>query len=352
MKRQMLWVIVLLLVFSLACASFGGKGTEVPDPAETQQPGDAEQPEPVQTEEADESPPALDANALAGLDSYRSRVTIKITLDDGTEESISIEQEAIREPYAQRMVMTSDTADSPGSVEIIQVGQTQWMRFGEEWIQTEANPEEGSIFEESSLISPDDFSGLGEDNDYKYLGKEKVNGVQTRHYSLKANPLTLAAMLGSTNLDEASVEVWVANENNLPEFPVRYVITAKGEVEEGKTGAMLMEQDVYDINASFTIEPPADAATGGLPEDVPAYPGATGLSAFGGTTMFETTDDVATVTEFYRGALADNGWAQGETTDMEGLTMDTWSKEGRTLSLMISSTDAGGASVMITIEGE
>lgn len=123
------------------------------------------------------------------------------------------------------------------------------------------------------------------------------------------------------------------------------VITYKGELETGKPGTGTITQEVFDVNVAFTIEPPAEALAGGLPEDVPMYPGSTEVTAIGGMVSFQAPDDAATVTAFYDGALADNGWEK----DAEAY-IPSWSKEGRQLTLYVSDEDEGGSSVVIMIE--
>ncbi len=347
MRRWMLALVAGLLLFSLACAGLGGGSKETETPAATKETGGATAEateEPTQEPAVDdETLPEVSDDALKGLNSYRTKMTVRTEYDDGTVQEISLIQEYIREPYATRMVMESvGGEDDTGQIEMIQVGTTQWINFGGQWMQSETT-DDGSGFGEDTMINYSDITtGLGKD-DYKYLGRETVNGIRTKHYRL-----TLAASealaLGSS-IDEATSEVWIADESGLPAFTVRMVVTYKGDIETDKPGTGTIMQDVYDVNKNFTIEPPEEALAGGLPEDVPMYPGATELTVMSGMVSFKSADDAATVTAFYDEALAENGWEK----DAEAF-MPTWNKEGRQLQLYVSDEDAGGSSVVIMID--
>ncbi len=375
MKRWMLLLVAALLVFSLACSVLGGdEGTAEPGtPGETgdetpisqengesvADDGDADDADDDADDAAaddagddddddddDAEMPVIDENALEGLDSYRSTFHMRMEADDGTIEDMFIEQDAIRDPFAQRMVMRSEGEgeDESFSIEIIQIGDTQWMNFGDgDWMQTQMDETE-SLFDDE-LFSVDEFTASTEDQDYEYLGKEKVNGVRTRHYRMTLDALEMAILPGTSDIEEVVADIWVADESDLPEFTVRFTMEFKGEIDEGVQGTMTFTQDVYDINEKFTIEPPEGASETGLPDDVPMYPDATEFTSFAGFVNFHVADDVDTVTAFYDAELQSAGW----TTDGDEY-FPTWEKDGRTVQLMITASDDGGCDVMIMLE--
>lgn len=349
MKRWTMVLVAALLLFSLACAGLGGGSDETETPVVTQEPGAVQQPTTKPTEEPTEEPvddetlPEVDAEALKGLDSYRTTMTMRSEFEDGTAQEVSIRQEYIREPFATRMVMESvgeEEDPAAGQMEMIQVGTTQWINFGGQWMQSETTDDASSF--EDSLIDYDDFTSGLEEDDYEYLGRETVNGIKTKHYRLEVTSLEALA-LGS-DITEASSEIWIADESGLPTFTVRLIVTYKGDIEADKPGTATISQDVYDVNQDFVIEPPAEALAGGLPEDVPMYPGGTELTTMSGMISFTAPDDAATVTAFYDEALVENGWEK----DAEAF-MPTFQKEGRDLQLYISDEDTGGSSVVIMI---
>jgi len=360
MKRWMMVLMAVVLLLAPACGG-GGKETETPvatatesetpvltkEAPTTESGGGTQQQTPEPTQENDDNAvPTVSPDALKNLDSYRTKTIMRSEFEDGTTEEVSLLQECIREPFATRTVMATigETEDATGQMEMIQVGTTQWINFGGQWMQTETT-DDISTFEDNLITFEDITSGVTGD-EYKYLGRETVNDLSTKHYRLDLSSVQAAAMFG-TNVTEASSEVWIANESKLPPFMVRMIVTYKGDIETDRPGTATITQDVYDVNKSFTIEPPEEALAGGLPEDVPMYPGGTELTTMSGMVSFKTVDDAATVTAFYEKALSDNGWGK----DPEGF-VPTWTKEGRTLELYVSDEETGGASVVIMIQAE
>lgn len=380
MKRWMWLMVVALLVVSLACSAFGLGGdsdsaeeppTEMESgdkPKDTQdddgdavaQPGGEEE-ETAGEEDGDagddDADLAIEVESLDGLDSYRARMVSRFEYDDGDVEQMTIEQDAIREPYASRMLMTSVgmSEDEGGdtSFEMIQVGSEQYIRFGEEWMQSTVE-DEMSTFEEDAMVSAEDIESIADSSNYEYLGKETISGVRCRHYRFEADPDDLGFIYDLEgeegdmwNWEKVEGEVWIADESDLPDISVRFTWTATGELDDGRTGKLIFEHEVYDINASFTIEPPAEALSGGLPEDVPMYPDATGITSMAGFVTFTAPDDVDTVTAFYDEQLAAFGWTKGGDE-----FFPEWEKDGRTLQLMISEDDAGASVTIMLNEGE
>jgi hypothetical protein len=361
MKRWFWLLIGLLLIISMSCRFLPGRATEDDDQPETAVtavvvPEDNEDsddgPAPDTSDEDDGPAPdtsdedeglMIDSDALDQLSSYRATIAWRTEKADGTVESFQMEQWATRDPSAQRFIMESEDGD----VEFIQIGSDTWMRFGTEWMQTSSESE--SDFADI-LSGGDDWISSVEDGDSEYVGQERVNDINTRHYRVKYNAGLLNWFDESDGVDtinEGMADVWIADEPDLPRFAVKYAMELEGSTE-GAEIKMTMTQDVYDINQPFTIEAPE--GVGGLPDDVPVYPGATDLTSMTAFTMFSTVDDVATVTEFYEEALSDAGWQQQE----DGMVSDemvstSWEKDGTTLSLMITS-GSDGTSVMISVE--
>ena len=309
-------------------------------------------------DEASESPgggeadlPDLAEDALSELNSYRARFSWTLEKADGSTETFVMEQGATREPPAQYYSMESDGE----GMEYIQVENTLWMRYGEEWMQSSSD-EAGDLTEDfgSVLMNGSDLYGEIEDEDYKLIGTETVNGIKTQHYEVTYNQSWLS-LLDTENLDKVekgTADVWIADQSGLPAFLVRFEVELNGTVDgEDVTGTIT--QEVYDVNSGFTIEPPADAEVGGLPDDIPVYPEAEEFMTFGSMTTFMVTDDVSTVNEFYQSALEDAGWTQdeGSAMNMEGMATSTWTKGEETLTLnVVSNEDEGGTQVVISIE--
>ncbi|HHS97201.1 MAG TPA: hypothetical protein ENK08_04790 [Chloroflexi bacterium] len=340
MKKRYIWIVgVLLLLASLAC-SLGSAG------GPTEQPSGGEQEETVEVTEQppateEEAEPEVAPGALKSLNSYRVRITWQWTAENGESEQMVIEQEATKEPPAQRIVITS--AQEEGAIEFVQIGDKAWSCFNGSCIQTEQDPEElADQFGEEAFTDPATYF----DTEKEFVGRETVNGINTRHYVLHLSPLEAAALSGGEITDLQS-EVWVADEGDLPTFVVRFILKWKG-TQNDQQGEGQYIYEVYAINAPIIIEPPEGAPTG-LPEDVPAYPNAQDTAVMGGMITFSTPDEASVVAQFYKDQMPTEGWTLSDETDLGGMVSQTWTKEGRTLNLMISPGDEG-TSVMIMLE--
>jgi len=381
MDRRWGWMLVtVLLIVALGC-SLGGliggvqeaseQAQELAEQAEEvvgelneeESDGNVEETsEPVAEEPADDAEPPesveFDPQALEGLDSYRYTMIIRTELADGTVEEMTMEMAATREPAAQHIVLMGAVAEGE-RMEIIQIENQQWIQFGEEWMQTEVADTDTFDFEEDLPVSVEDLNEEALD-DAKFVGKETVNGLPTRHYTLGANVLE-AEILGwesmVENVEDATMDVWIADKADLPAFAARMLVEVTGTAPEGDTDAVVkfnMSLNLTDVNADFTIEPPEAAASGGLPEDIPVYENRQNQTSIGGMLSFETEDDLATVAEFYASEMESAGWTLeegGMSTDT--MEMQNWTKDARGVQLMISADeDSGMTSVTIILQEE
>lgn len=354
--RWMIVWIAMLLLLSLGCSLFGSKATE--EPTAAAQPTTEQQEEKETPEEQKATPEAtaesasedegfsVDTNALEGLDSYRMQMTWSFTADDGTVEEFSIEEEATRDPAAQRYTITS--ADQ--SMEFIRVGDTQWMHAGEDWMQTSVSADD-EMGQFGQFVQPDQmFSDVDKDS-YKYLGKETINGMNTRHYRLKENVWNSSWNLMATEVEEGSMELWIVDERNLPKIAARFEINIKGTFSDERKGELFLTWEIFDVNADITIEPPAEAEGMGLPEGLELCPDSSNMTVMGKMTIFNCAGTVEDTATFYTEALENAGWdVEGEVTRLEGMMMGTWKKGDETLSVTITKDDTtGGSNVMLTL---
>ncbi len=338
-KRAFLWGAIALLALAALACSLTRQTT--PAPQVTQPPG-GEQVQPTPTPEAVEEAPPLEIvpDALQNVNSYRLRFVMRQQVEGKPEETVTMEQESTREPAARRIVIKSEGGENPGTVELVQIGDTSWMCFGEEGcIQTQQ--EEVAQFEELPF-QPEDFSS----SEYRYVGRDTVNGVRSRHYELTIDPVTIAAM-AQGDITSVQADVWVSDEAGLPQYVTRFTIAWEG-TQDGKkiTGGWTYE--IYDVNKPIKIEPPEGAT--GVPDDVPIYAGATGLTTMAGMTSYSCSGTVAEVAEFYRNEMPGMGWTAGEESAFGNMVTQEWTKEGRKASIMISSSEEGKVNVIITVE--
>lgn len=345
-KYTYIWGALLLLAAATLACSLGRKTVAPPPspspaaPATVAPSGRTATPAP--TEEA--PPPALSSDVLEQLNSYRSRYVWRQTVEDGSTETVTLEVEETREPAAQRMVITSEGGNNPGTVEMVRIGDMAWICAPDSGcFQTQMSDTATPEFGEAILFTPDELSI----SDYRYVGQDTVNGVRSRHYILTLPPEALMGKVqGSVTATQA--DVWIADGAGLPAYVTRFTLSWEGTNDEGKKIRGDWTWEIYDVNQPITIQPPEGAPT--QPEDIPIYPGATSQSLMGNTIMFSSTDPVEKVAEFYRAEMPRQGWAAGEENAMGSIVLQEWTKGDRQVSLMISAQDEGGCSVVITIE--
>lgn len=342
MQKRLVWVSIALLVLATMACSLGGKTATPPPGGQPTAPPTSPTEEPA-TEEA--PPLEIAPNALENLNSYRSRFVWRQTVEGGATETLTMEQEETREPAARRIVITSEGGANPGTVEFVQIGDMSWMCSPDGGcIQTQQSGEEGiPTFGEGMIWKPADFAS----SDYRYVGRDTVNGIRSRRYTMNLTPEMLAGLARGT-VTATKADVWIADEPGMPAYPTRFTVSWEGTQEDGKKIQGDWSYDVYDVNKPITIQPPEGAT--GVPEDIPVYPGATDQTIMGALITFSSGDPVADVAEFYRNEMPRQGWTAGEESTLGNMVTQEWTKGNRKASLMIVPKDEGGCSVMITVE--
>jgi hypothetical protein len=358
MRRKLLALIAVLLVLTMACSFLKPKtGSETGQPPSVgedegeQDEGRAKPPSEDDTGGGDEGGGedegvSLESGALDQLDYYRSTLVMHYEKGDEPVEETVIETAHIREPRAESLSMKTNDE----GFDMIQIGDKMWLLFGDQWMQTSA--EEGTAMAEGFsefLIDPDQIDDL-QNSEYKMVGRENMNGIRTRHYQTKYTApwmLAFTARSDEVDWDEGTVNFWVSDERDLPEFIVKAEYDLTGKVDD-LDARFTITQNITDINEPFTIEPPSDEEVGGLPDDVPLYPGAEEVTSMGGMTVFTSSDTVEDVADYYKDALESAGWENTEEMTIATMHTSSWEKDGQTLQLTISPGDNDeGASVMI-----
>ncbi len=356
MKRYLWSIIALLLLTSLACSALGGKSTPTSVPGGTTEPsGGTTEPSGGTTEPSGgTTEPSGGAiftppQDLSTINTYRIRTTLSEKYANGENTQLTLEQAYTREPRASHIKMTStDSEQGEQSIEMIQIDTTQWLNMGGDWMQSEGEP----VTDEFGSEILDTFNFASENpDDYEYLGKETIEGIRTKHYRVKESAaLPLALEQGELqDVSEAKIEIWVADEANMPNMLIKVTYSIKGTHAEKGTAEIAMEQVTYDINANFTINKPEGVKTS-IADDVPTYSGPmSNTFLMSGMASFETTDKPETVAAFYKDELPKQGWTLGSEETYEGTAMQTWNKDNRTLYVMINIAENGNTSVMLSL---
>lgn len=336
MQKRYIWGAVALLVLAAMACSLGGKTTPAP-PAT--QPSTEEQVQPTPTTEAAEEvpPPEISSEALKNLESYRLRIIRSSQVEGEPEQTITVEQEATRNPPAQRTVITQGEE----SRELVQIEDKFWVCAAgvcTQITQEGAGAEFGNV-----LLKPEAFPV----QDYKYVGRDTVNGIRSRHYVVTIDPVTMAALTQGGEIATVQADVWISDEAGTPQYVTRFTISWEG-TKDGKKFTEKWTYEVYDVNQPITIEPPEGATE--MPEDIPIYEGAADLAIMGKVITYSCADTAAAVAEFYRNEMPARGWtAGGESTMGDAITQE-WTKGERKANINIISQGGGNTSVMIMLE--
>jgi hypothetical protein len=268
----------------------------------------------------------------SSLQSYRLRVQWTVEPKPGSDATASdstIEIAHTRDPLAEQTTFWDEAGTASG---MIRIGDKLWFQSGEQWIEVSSDDMASSM---DDMFFNLDSVAAGLTGDAKLVGQEDVNGVATRHYTFDES--LMGTVLGA--YEKVQGDVWVAEEGD---YVVKYAFTAEDEKANYR-----WIWEVYDVNAPFTIEPPAEAQ--GAREDIPLMPDATGRSTYGAMTSYETASALSAVVDFYMQQMPDQGWSYDEaaSTVSEEFATLSFSKEGETVSITLFPGDSGGTSVLI-----
>ena len=215
------------------------------------------------------------------LNSYLARVLMEVRKKDGTKpDPMRLLMEWIKNPPSQRIVM----GEGAQALETISIGDKIWVKMGGNWIESSASQRQGASAVPESYLPEQDVK-------VQVLGDDTVNGVRCKKQSYSGK--VTIALPAIQNRPETKMtfnvkgEMCIANQPGLP--PV--VVREKGEIEGNLFGMLFqavmsgstksdgseityVERELYDINATITINPP-DKVTQ-LP-GVPTKPGASAV---------------------------------------------------------------------------
>jgi hypothetical protein len=181
-------------------------------------------------------------------------------------------------------------ADLFGEMEIRQIGETSYIKFGlfsmfgvpTEWVSFPADEGADAVggFTGSNPTNPAEFLKQLEDAkaEVTEVGRETVRGVETTRYRAVFDIDALKEGLSAEELAELDeglpadafpsgmpMEFWIGDDGQI----YRYVIDLDGsdvnfDAEEGQFERMIMTYEIYDHGADIDIEaPPADQVTDG-----------------------------------------------------------------------------------------
>ncbi len=347
MKRFVVWFVVLIVVLSLgACkptppaeTAGGGAQTQATQPSATPVPAKpTKAPEakatPVpttakatQTPKAEATqPPAEDEDLGQVVDpqesdkitSYRQKLVVEATEEGQSQFQWDSLVEWDKATPARRTLVTGTSEDGePFEWESIEIGDTTYMRVGDEWMAVstaEEPPVESEFYTWTEPGTWENSSGCS------YKGTETVNGLRAKHWHCTEKVFVGAQPLEGGQIEKGSIDSWISPDY---EIAIKTVVEWEGKDEEGKDYSFHMTAEVYDINQPIDIQAPEGVEMPGLPDDIPMIAGAQNVSAIGQMVTFEVEQPLDDVAAFYTQAMADNGWQKGEAMPVPGMMQFT-----------------------------
>ncbi len=177
-------------------------------------------------------------------------------------------------------------ADLFGEMEVRQIGDTAYMKFGfftmllgaeTEWISMPAD--EGTAaadgFVSTSPTNPAEVLNMWKDVGaaVEVIGTETINGVKTTHYRAVFDTEALLATatpeeraefeaMGPIPADFMPMDVWISDDGLVIRFVMEIDGTGLATTPEESFERMVMQYDLFDLGGEVVIEPPpADQVT-------------------------------------------------------------------------------------------
>ena len=195
-----------------------------------------------------------DVVSMDELDSYK----MHMVMSSGVSGNTVTDMEVINNPPPKASHTVSGAG--LGGTEVITIGDKTWVKMGNQgWMESTSS--------QSSVQEPTDITDYlnNTDTHVDYQGKEKVNGVNCKHYNVDMdmtikNPNPEGGAPAEYNAHFTG-EIWVADESSLPKVMIRQKGTMTAEMPQ-PMGKVVMDTvvDITNVNdGSISIsQPPAD----------------------------------------------------------------------------------------------
>jgi len=168
---------------------------------------------------------------------------------------------------------------------------------------------------------------------------ETLNGLPVTRYIFDETNLSDPGVI----FDHAQGEVWVAIPGD---YVVKYVIstTQRVTLPDPTThlfdeGQLILHYEMSDVDAAFTIDPPADFPTTNILTNLPQLSDAEIVSAFPDLIEYISATTPISATQFYQNELAAQDWAEENVSVFAEKARLVFSKEDQTLTIIITPSD-------------
>ncbi len=261
MKRIV--ALMLILMLALSCISIVACGGD-DDKTRSEEPTEEPTQEATEATGGDETPGGDSFEGLMGfdsydeLDSYHTHMVMKSDMPMVGETEMIMDEDIDNKSNASHSVI--DMGMGMGKMETIIIGDETWTKaFGDQWMYSSG--EDGSDDFGSEVGVSDDFmDDFDLEHDLDYKGKEKINGVNCKHYEVDAT-IMMANPDPQSMIDEVEStfvgDIWIADEGGIPDVVIRMTGTTT-VAAEGMNMVMEIQTDVTKINDSVDISPPPE----------------------------------------------------------------------------------------------
>jgi hypothetical protein len=279
---------------------------------------------------------------LGKLKSYRTHLTVDFTGNRNGEVArghIETSTEVIQQPPALHHYLKVDgqipkTKIPPGVSEFFRINDRVYLKKAGDnlWSQftgADTTPDQVGFFDLESLITlPLTVSTPPV--------TETLDGLSVQHYRFSEADLTHPNII----FDQAQGEVWVASPGG---YVVQYVISTSLRIVIPDPKAHLIDQGqlilrytLTDVDADFTITPPADIPTNNTLNNLPRLPDAEIISVFPDLVEYLSATTPLSATQFYQNELAALEWTEEHASIFQEKARLTFAKDGQILTIMIT----------------
>ena len=296
------------------------------------------------------------------LESYQMQLDFSTTVNDATQLVQATILVSVDPPQREMTFSFSgldelDGMDGMETMSMIQIGETSYVDMAGFGCITTSEGDFAN--DEFGMLDANEF--LGNVGEASLVGEERINGIETLHYTFNESALGNEM----TDFSWAQGDVYIAKEGN---FLVRFRLEGEGIVDDfefdladpiddnakPQIGLIIVEMNLTNINEPVNVTVPEACESGSLGGAAfPVLDDAYESSSFGGFATYKTDASFAEAVSFYQTSLAADGWVYQENDSFifEGTTaLMFFEQDGRSLTVTISEDSNSSALLVVIFE--